>query len=220
MRVYVIVAILFNVIELLHRIRVFDYFAHFILQSNAILTTTMPLFITLLIVVLAQTLLFWILDQNHTTEFSYEGLDGFGNCFVNSYRLALGDFEIVESFLVDADHLNVIIFWLIFFLSTMASLLLILNMVIGIMSIRFEEIELEKEENILCAKLQLFVENHHCFPEFLKTKLKKDTYLLAIDVDPEEDPFEKETADKRINERITDVGKRLDLLSEDLVRVS
>ena len=70
------------------------------------------------------------------------------------------------------------------------------------------------------AKLQLFVDNYHRFPKFLKKKLSENRYLLAIDVDPEEDPFEKETPDKRINERITDVGKRLDFLSEDLVRVS
>ena len=31
-------------------------------------------------------------------EPNYDGLVGFGNCLIDSYRLALGDFEVTESF--------------------------------------------------------------------------------------------------------------------------
>ena len=82
-------------------------------------------------IVITQTLLFWVLDQN-STQSDYDGFAGFGRCLINSYRLALGDFEIVgDNFTVYSD--NVIIFWLIFCVGTLVSLLIILNMVIAIM---------------------------------------------------------------------------------------
>ena len=53
----------------------------------------LPLGTMLGFVVLTQTFLFWVLDKNSSNP-HYEGFKGFHDCLIDSYRLALGDFEI------------------------------------------------------------------------------------------------------------------------------
>ena len=75
-------------------------------------------------------MIFWVLDQN-STEQKYQGFEGFGFCMIDSYRLSLGDFWIAENFVGNTDY--ILIFWCIFFIATLISLLIILNMVIAVM---------------------------------------------------------------------------------------
>ena len=95
LRVFMVLGLLFNTIELFVRIRVFDFFAYFVRQMSEIVEDAAPLGAMLGCIVLTQAVLFWVLDQN-SDEAEYDGLSGFGNCLINSYRLALGDFEIVS----------------------------------------------------------------------------------------------------------------------------
>jgi len=49
-------------LELFNRIRIFDFFAYFVRQLKEIIYDALPLGSMLAFIVLAQTLLFWILD--------------------------------------------------------------------------------------------------------------------------------------------------------------
>ena len=91
----------------------------------------------LLFITLSQMLLFWILDQNSYKP-KYEGFTGLGRCFIDSYRLSIGDFEVAGSFVDNTDY--IIVFWIIFFMGTLISLLVILNMVVALMGSTFERV--------------------------------------------------------------------------------
>jgi len=62
MRVNMIICIFLNLLELFSRIRIFDFFAYFVRQLQEICIDAMPLGTMLAFIVLAQTLIFWILD--------------------------------------------------------------------------------------------------------------------------------------------------------------
>ena len=64
MRVNLIVSIVLNLLELFSRVRIFNFFAYFVRQLTEICSDAMPLATMLSLIVLAQTLLFWILDMN------------------------------------------------------------------------------------------------------------------------------------------------------------
>ena len=66
LRVFMVLAILLNMIELFSRVRIFDFFAYFCRQIEEIVLDALPLGAMLGFIVLAQTLIFWILDQNST----------------------------------------------------------------------------------------------------------------------------------------------------------
>ena len=116
---------------------IFDKFAIFFQQMKEIVLDSLPLASMLAFIILAQTILFWVLDSN-SDEPRYHGYDGFANCFVDSYMLALGEFKIAENF-TDNSH-NILVFWFIFFAGTILTLLIILNMVIALMSSTFERV--------------------------------------------------------------------------------
>lgn len=126
-----------NTLELLERITIFDFFALFVRQLKEIIGDSLPLAAMLAFIVINQTIIFWILDQN-SNKAKYAGLSGFGLCLVDSYRLALGDFEIATSFVDNTEE--IFLFWFIFFISTLVALLLILNMVIAVMGNTFSRV--------------------------------------------------------------------------------
>ena len=169
LRILLVFAILLNTTELFSRIRIFDFFAYFVRQVQEIVEDALPLGAMLGFIVLAQTLLFWVLDQN-SNEPAYAGVAGFGNCLINSYRLALGDFEIAgDNFIENSD--DVMVFWFIFFLGSLISLLIILNMVIAIMGGTFSRVEEQKDAHIYRAKLSLISTNFCRFSDSLKHEL-------------------------------------------------
>ena len=132
-----ILCIMLNTLELLERITIFDFFALFVRQLKEIIGDSLPLAAMLAFIVINQTIIFWILDQN-SNEAKYAGLSGFGLCLVDSYRLALGDFDITVSFVDNTEE--IFLFWFIFFISTLVALLLILNMVIAVMGNTFSRV--------------------------------------------------------------------------------
>jgi len=60
-----------------------------------------------------------------------EGTDWRGS-FINTYRLTLGDFEMAGYKTIDNGF-----FWVLFFIGTIVSMLILLNMVIAVMSEAF-----------------------------------------------------------------------------------
>ena len=153
------------------------------------------------IIVIAQTLVFWLLDQNAEKP-HYEGLAGFGNCFIDSYMLSLGEFNIADNF-TNAEHstLSVIVFWLTFFLMTIIALLIILNMVIAVMGSAFQRVEAEMSSHIYRSKLILITQNFHRFSPHIVEELKSNKYLLSVEVDPDVDPIDKDTLETRMNDQ-------------------
>ena len=150
-----------NTLELLSRIQIFQFFAPFVRQLLEIIADATPLGTFLLFFVTTQTILFWILDQNSFTP-KYESLAGFANCFVDAYRLALGDFEVAGSFVENTDY--IFMFWFIFIVNTLVALLIILNMVIAVMGSTFTRVEEQQTAHILRGKLILIFANYHRFP--------------------------------------------------------
>ena len=110
---------------------------------------------------------------------------------IDSYRLALGDFEVTSTF-EDHEQLT-ILFWLVFFFGTVTSLLIILNMVIAVMSSTFARVESENEAHIYREKLLAMLENMHRISSSITSQYSEHKYLLLLDIDPETDPIEVET---------------------------
>ena len=198
-RIHMMYSIILNLIELFNRVRIFKFFAYFVRQLNEIVEDAIPLGAMLGFIVVAQALLFWILDEN-SHEPAYLGPSGFFMCFIDSYRLSLGDFEIAESFIDNTDY--IIMFWAVFFAGTLVSLLIILNMVIAVMGGTFERVAEQTESQIMRSKLELICSNYYRFPGSLKKRLSDIRYLLAVEVDPELDPIEKDSMEKRMGDRM------------------
>ena len=109
---------------------------------------------------------------------------------IDSYRLALGDFEITGNFQENMNGYQIIVFWLVFFVGTLISLLIILNMVIAVMASAFEAVEEENMNHIYRSKLHLIISNYHRFSPNMIKKLQESKYILSVEVDPEVDPIE------------------------------
>ena len=146
-----IFAFIVNGTELVQRIMIFDKFAIFVQQMKEIVSDTLPLASMLAFIILSQTVIFWLLDRN-SQDPKYDSVSGFASCFVDSYMLALGDFQTITTNFQDNSG-NMILFWVIFFVGTILTLLIILNMVIALMSATFERVQGETESHILRAKL-------------------------------------------------------------------
>ena len=127
---------------------------------------------------------------------AYEGTSGFLICLIDSYRLAVGDFEVAENFVDNSDFMW--LFWLIFFIGTMMSLLIILNMVIAMMSETFTRVKSDTESYILRERLSLILEHQHTFLEELREKVVRSHYLVTVQVDPVVDPIEDDTTDSQL----------------------
>jgi len=211
-----VITIQLNVLEFFTRVRMFDFFAYFVRQLREICIDSLPLASMLGFIVAAQTLLFWTLDQN-SNEPAYFGWDGLGRCAVDSYRLAIGDFEIAGSFVNNTEY--IFVFWVIFFIGTLISLLVILNMVIAVMSATFERVEAETEAHVMRQKLSAILENFHRLPKKVIENMIAHRYLLVVQVDPDVDPIEKESMEKRIVDRVKTLETQVNQVNENLIQV-
>lgn len=61
-------------------------------------------------------------------------------------------------------------------------------------------------------------ENYFRFPDRIKKKMEKNKYILAVVVDPEADPIEKDSMEHRLSTRIDDIDQNLVKMREYLVR--
>ena len=207
-RVHLMYALILNLVELFNRIRIFKFFAYFVRQMEEIVVDALPLGAMLGFIVVAQALLFWVLDLN-SYERVYVGSHGFLQILVDSYRLALGDFEIREEFVDNTE--NILVFWAVFCMGSLISLLVILNMVIAVMGATFNRVAEQTESHVMRSKLDLICCNYYRFPPSLKRKFKNQRYLLAVEVDPEIDPIEKESMETRLCDRISRLENVMEL---------
>ena len=86
-------------------------------------------------------------------------------------------------------------------------------MVIAVMGGTFERVSEKSDALILREKLTLILDNLPRMQPSIKDKLAKVKYLLEIEVDPEIDPIEKDTDEKRLAEKIN--GLKSSLASQD-----
>ena len=103
---------------------------------------------------------------------------------MDSYKLAVGDFEPVQEAFVDNTEYEVY-FWIIFFLGTILSLILLLNMVIAVMSMSLENVVNDQEALVYREKLMDIVSNIDSMPNFILRKFRENKYLYVIEVDPQ-----------------------------------
>ena len=97
------------------------------------------------------------------------------------------------------DNPQKILFWVIFALGTLISLLIILNMVIAVMSSAFEKVEEENEAHIIREKLSVILENWYRMDDSYKRDLVKDKYLILVEVDPIVDSVTEFSTDELIH---------------------
>ena len=139
---------------LLNYVKVFDFWATFVRSLVQIFKSAVPLGATLFLIIFTNSLIYFVLSRNNglinSDNEPLERPDYF-TILINSYRLALGDFNIENDF---ATSPNSIVFWLMFFINTVVMLLIMLNMVVAVMSAAFDEVSATNEANIYKAKLQ------------------------------------------------------------------
>ena len=83
---------------------------------------------------------------------------------------ALGEFDFTGNFAGNTD--NMIIFWLLFFIGTLISLLIILNMVIAVMGNTFERVDQQTESHVMRSKLDLISHNHYRLYDFYRQRFR------------------------------------------------
>lgn len=93
--------------------------------------------------------------------------------------MSLGDFQVTEE--VGTDKA---IFWFLFLVGTFISMLILLNMIIAVMSLVFENVSDENEAYIFREKLILLL-NKDFFIKGALEKLNETRYLISFDVDPQ-----------------------------------
>ena len=111
-------------------------------------------------------------------------------------------------------------FWGIFFMGTLISMLIILNMVIAVMTSTYTRVETDTEAHISRAKLLAITTNYHRISTWRKKQVANNKYLLIIEVDPDVDPVEKESEEKRLKDHIGVIEHTIDTMKDHMGRNS
>ena len=120
----------------------------------------------LLFVVCVQAELFWVLEKNSKVPtYSSKPFNGIFYAFLDSYQMAIGDFEPVQNSFQETDFMW--IFWVLFFFGTILSLVLLLNMVIAVMSMALETVVQDQTALVNREKLLECISNYRRLPDFL-----------------------------------------------------
>lgn len=145
--------------EFCERVKIFDFFAYFVRQLKEIMKDSAPLAAMFGFLVVAQALLYWILDQN-SKEQSYLGIYGFIESVLDSFRLSIGDSENIGNAFTEEEGTTeyLWLFQLIFIVGTVLQVLIILNMVIAVMSSTFARVEADTEAHILRERISLLAD--------------------------------------------------------------
>ena len=199
--------------------RFFEFFEQFSLQLDEIIKASRPLAFMLGFIILIWSLLLWVLDQN-SNESNYKGFIGFSMALVDSYLLALGEFDWGGKFTEDDNSSNLILFWVIFCIGSVLSLLIILNMVIAVMQEAFDKVDAETEAFLRRSKLSAIIKNLPFLGEDTINSLVEHKYVLAVEVDPAVDPIEKESEETHLNEDISSVEHKIVAMQAKLDRSS
>ena len=196
----------------LYYVKVFDFWATFVRSLAQIVITSLPLAATLFVFILTQTFMFYVLAMNNPEDSA-----NFFLVAIDSYRFALGDFNITGTF---EQTPNTIVFWLIFFIGTIVQILIILNMVIAVMSNSFAEVSATNEENIFKAKLQCLEDYGLLCDAACNDEFKRLDYLYLIEVDPVVTDIgptlTAELPEQKIQNEILEANKRIKQVNDEI----
>jgi hypothetical protein len=180
LRLVLVWGVLLQNITLLNYLKVFDGWANFVRALISIIQESKTLLICLAIFVLTQTFMFYILLQNVPPVYEGDGEmmpSGFLSILLNSYRFALGDFNILSYFETQA---NPFMFWFIFVISTLIQILIMLNMLIAVMTATFDDCNQNESANIYKAKMQCLKEFKNQAMKQSEDGFKKPEFLYSI----------------------------------------
>lgn len=130
--------------------------------------------------------------------------------------LALGEFDWGQKFTEDDNSSNLFLFWLIFCIGSVLSLLIILNMVIAVMQEAFDRVDADTDAFIRRQKLTAIIKNFPFLGNDIIEKLVEHKYVLAVEVDPEIDPIEKESEETHLVEDINSVEQKIFSMQDKL----
>lgn len=173
--------ILIQNLIMLNFLKVFDFWATFVRSLKQIMISSLPLGATLALFVWSQSLMFYVLQGNNNAETENGANFSYFASLIMSYRFALGDFAVTDSF---SGAPNQIVFWLIFFIGSVIQLLIILNMVVAVMSATFDEVTLSNEANIYKSKLSAIIDYKFFTTGRFENEFQQLKYLFLLDVDP------------------------------------
>lgn len=109
-------------------------------------------------------------------------------------------------------------------MSTLLTLILLLNMVIAVMSMSLENVYADQDALVNKEKLIDIVTYQHRLPAYLERKFHVNKYLFVIEVDPRFDSLELLDSDKdkdsTIREENRQLKAQLELLSSQLMSMS
>jgi len=93
-------------------------------------------------------------------------------------------------------------------------------MVIAVMGGTFERVSEQTETYIMREKLVLIYNNYYRFPASITNSLKEFKYLLSVDVDPEVDPIEVDSMEKRLTDNVNGLKESMASQAEGLSRIA
>jgi hypothetical protein len=214
----VVVTGVFLMIELPNQLRMFDFFTTFVRALYETIFDSAQILTSFAIIIFMQAFLIWVTDQGQNLV----GWTGISQSVISSYFMSLGDFAISDTFafgqppeededgnLVDINHRFAWLFWIVFFLCTFISMLIILNMVIAVMAASFDRVQGENEAHILKGKVEVILNYWFRIPSSYKRLFKEFKYLVLVDIDPMFDPIKDEDSEDRIRADIKSLKKQV-----------
>jgi len=121
--------------------------------------------------------------------------------------MSLGDFAVSDTF--PPEYKFSWLFWIIFFIGSLVSLLIILNMVIAVMSETFARVQESNDAHIMHGKIDVILNYWFRIPSSYKNKFKEFKYLVLVDIDPPFDPIKDEDSEDRIRKDVADLKKQI-----------
>ena len=155
----VVVCMIFMMLEFPNQLKIFAFFSPFCRALSETIQDSAQILFMLLLIVFFQMFMLWVLDANSDQPAYGEGSSGFWPAFIDSYRMSVGDFEVVGTF----EGRESFLFWAIFLIGNLVSLLIILNMVIAVMSATFERVQEDVDSYINKLKIENLLEYAYRF---------------------------------------------------------
>ena len=201
----VVFCLIFMMVEFPNQLKIFSFFSPFCRALFETIKDSSQILLTLLIVVFFQMFTLWVLDANSDDPAYGVGVDGFWPAFIDSYRMSVGDFEVIGTF----EGKESALFWTIFMIGNLVSLLIILNMVIAVMASTFERVQEDVDSYINKLKVENLLEYAHRLSPSIMDSLSASKYLVLVQVNPDLDRIQDESSESRIRDDIKALETRV-----------
>ena len=209
----VVFSLMFNIVEFVNQIRIFDYFQGFVRQLLATIEDSIQIAIMLIVMVVFWAMAFFTLEASQNFDVREGGYTP-TMALIDSYRMALGDFEVFGRFEESEDAW---VFYIIFGIGTVLQLLIILNMVIAVMGASFEAVNDDLDAHMIKEKLTYIVDNWFRLPEATKEEMRKSRYLVLLNIDPQ-GSFEESGLDDEEDAKIEELVSGMRVLLYEQAR--